>query len=92
MQTNASQIPSSLMSLLPIGKEQDPLEVLAKVVEVIQPNCVGVVKFQGVPWRAQCFYNISLEPGILVEVVDRHKNTLIVMPTHLHRGYFALTA
>jgi membrane protein implicated in regulation of membrane protease activity len=90
MQSQASQVTRSLMQLLPMGRENDPLEVLAKVVEVIHPSREGLVKFQGVLWRAQCFYDISLEPGTLVKVVDRQRLTLIVIPTSLDRGYLSL--
>jgi membrane protein implicated in regulation of membrane protease activity len=91
MQSQASQVTRSLMQLLPMGREKDPLEVVAKVVEVIHPNKVGLVMFQGVFWRAQCLYDISLEPGALVKVVDRQKLTLIVIPNSFDRGYSPYT-
>jgi membrane protein implicated in regulation of membrane protease activity len=85
MQSQASQVTRSLMQLLPTGGEQDPLEVIAKVFEVIRPNEGGLVKFQGALWRAHCPYEISLEPGTLVKVIDRQKLTLVVIPLHLAR-------
>jgi membrane protein implicated in regulation of membrane protease activity len=91
MQSQASQVTRSLMQLLPMGREKDPLEVLAKVVEVIHPNKGGLVMFQGVLWRAQCLYEISLEPGTLVKVIDRQKLTLIVIPNSFDRAYSPLT-
>jgi membrane protein implicated in regulation of membrane protease activity len=79
----ALRIPPSLIRLLPISKEQDPLEVLAIVVKAIKPGSPGSVQFQGTTWRAQCPYAISLTPDTQVKVIDRQKLTLIVVPLHL---------
>lgn len=50
----------------------------AIVIECIQPNRRGCVRFQGVYWFAQCDENVTLLPGATVAVVGRRKLTLIV--------------
>jgi membrane-bound ClpP family serine protease len=92
MHNSASQIPPSLRQLLPIGKEHDPLEVLATVVKAIPPGKGGSVRFQGALWRAQCPYAIELAPDTQVKVIDRQKLTLIVVPLHLAQVRFPLAS
>ncbi len=50
----------------------------AIVIECIQPNRSGCVRFQGVYWFARCDENVTLLPGATVAVVGRRKLTLIV--------------
>jgi membrane-bound ClpP family serine protease len=80
------------MQVLPLGKEGDPREVEATVFDPIPTNCIGYVKFQGSFWRARCFQQVSLEPGMLVRVIDRENLTLIVEPISRYVASFKLTA
>jgi len=92
MRTEAlRQVTDPLRKLLPLGKETDPSELQATVLDLISPNGVGYVKFQGSVWRAYCKHQISLEPGTLVRVTDRQKLTLTVEPISRHAAQFKLT-
>jgi membrane protein implicated in regulation of membrane protease activity len=69
------------MQILPTGQEGDQRDVQAVVFELIPANCTGYIKFQGTLWRARCSQSISLEPGMLVRVLDRKNLTLVVEPS-----------
>jgi len=74
------RVTRSLMKILPTGKEEDPREVKATVFDSIPANGIGYVKFQGSIWRAYCKYQITLEAGTSVRVIDRENLTLTVEP------------
>ena len=74
------RVTRSLMKILPTGKEEDPREVKATVFNSIPANGIGYVKFQGSIWRAYCKYQITLEAGTSVRVIDRENLTLTVEP------------
>lgn len=91
MHTEAFQrVTKALRQILPTGQEGDLREVQAIVFDSIPVNCIGYIKFQGSFWRARCFQPVSLEPGMLVRVIDRENLTLIVEP--LSRYLAKLTA
>ena len=85
------RVTDPLMKLIPLGKETDPLEFQATVLDVISPNGMGYVKFQGSLWRASCKHQVSLEPGTWVRVTALQKLTLIVEPISRHAAQFKLT-
>lgn len=92
MPTEAFQgVTRGRVKVLPTGKEGNPREVEATVFDLIPPNCMGYIKFQGRFWRARCFQQVSLEPGMLVRVIDRENLTLIVKPISRYAESFKLT-
>jgi len=82
----------ALMQILPTGQEGDLREVQAVVFELIPANSMGYIKFQGSLWRARCPQQVSLEPGMLVRVLDRKNLTLIVEPIARYVSSFNLNA
>lgn len=53
----------------------------ATVTEMIAPDSLGHVKFQGTRWRAASDRGLTLEVGTVVRVIGRrHSNILIVEP------------
>ncbi|MEM9003845.1 MAG: NfeD family protein [Cyanobacteria bacterium P01_F01_bin.86] len=55
----------------------------AVVTETISPNMLGRVKFQGTWWRAGSDLAFTLEAGTTVQVIGRHRcSILIVEPIH----------
>jgi membrane protein implicated in regulation of membrane protease activity len=92
MHTEAFQrVTKGRMQVLPTGKAGDPREIEAIVFDPIPVNGTGYIKFQGIFWRARCFQPVSLEPGMLVKVIDRENLTLIVEPISLYAVPFQLT-
>jgi membrane-bound ClpP family serine protease len=69
----------AVVSILP-GQKYDPLQLLAKNVESLEPGKAGHVIFQGSFWRAVTNTSFTLQTGTLVRVVDRQNLTLVVEP------------
>jgi membrane protein implicated in regulation of membrane protease activity len=86
------RVTATLMQLLPLGKEEDLCETQGTVFDLIPPNCIGYIKFQGSFWRARCLEQVSLEPGTLVRAIDREGLTLIVEPISRYVSSFNLKA
>jgi len=84
------RVTKALMQILPTGQEGDLREVQAVVFELIPANSMGYIKFQGSLWRARCPQQVSLEPGMLVRVLDRQSLTLIVEPIARYVSSFNL--
>lgn len=80
------------IKVLPTSEEGNPREVEARVFDSIPAAGTGYIKFQGTFWRARCFQQVSLEPGMLVKVIDRENLTLIVEPIARYVASFKLTA
>ena len=68
------------LSKMPIAQFSQP--GVAIVVDAIQPQAKGWVKFDGTQWSAQ-FYNSTsqktIAPGERVQVLGRQGNTLLVV-------------
>ncbi|NJO42933.1 MAG: NfeD family protein [Cyanobacteria bacterium CRU_2_1] len=55
----------------------------AIVSETIPTGGVGIVSYEGSPWKARCqISDIAIHPGETVHVVGRQGLTLIVLPTN----------
>ncbi|MBP0016579.1 MAG: NfeD family protein [Cyanobacteria bacterium SBLK] len=48
------------------------------VTEAIQPNCRGCVQFRGSWWFARSLTEITVSPGVWVNVIGRDELTLLV--------------
>jgi len=67
-----------LETLFPYGASNRNACRKAIVIDAINPDCPGRVRFQGTDWPAESEQGISLSPGKTVYVVDRDGLTLIV--------------
>lgn len=85
------RVTTALRQILPMGKEGDSRETEAIVFDLILANCTGYIKFRGCFWQARCRQQVSLEPGMLVKVIDREGLTLIVELTSPAATFFNLT-
>ena len=51
-----------------------------KIYETVFPEQKGRIYFKGSYWFARCNLDLILNPGDIVEVIDRQALTLIVIP------------
>lgn len=84
------KVTTALRQILPIGKEGDSHDTQATVFDLIPVNGTGYIKFRGCFWLARCFQQVSLEPNMVVKVIDREGLTLIVEPVSTYAESFNL--